>query len=303
MQSAAGSVERHISVGSLTHEVEADVPTRLGRVKVMRQSWAEPIDAFGVSQIHWLQLSLLPSTRTERVCFPEHWRANDFEQIGQVFLFPAEQLVHTKSECRTQRSVACAFDPEATQAWLGEDLEWTADRLRGGLHLANPVIRRLLARIGQEIRTPGLGGEALLELMAGQIAIELGRHFRLIAEGGSGGLAPWRLGLIDERLAARCESPSLGELADLVGLSVRQLERGFRAARGQSVGTSILASRIAHAKRLLASNPSIKSVAYELGFRTPSNFTAAFRRATGETPRAYQLRAGRRQGAARAKPN
>jgi len=39
-----------------------------------------------------------------------------------------------------------------------------------------------------------------------------------------------------------------------------------------------------HAKRLLASDQSIVSIATDLGFASSSNFCFAFRRATGRTP-------------------
>jgi AraC family transcriptional regulator len=275
--------------------IEADVTTAFGRVQVCRQSWSEPIDLVGVSDQHWLQLCLLPSTHTERGRFPERWRPHHFEPIGELFLLPAGEPVHARSECRHQLAVACAFEPAATEAWLGADLAWTGERLKGSLDLASPVIRGQLARLGDEVRNPGFGSAALIELMAGQIAIELGRHFRAIgAEPAAGGLAPWRLRLIDERLAAAGDAPTLGELAQLVGLSVRQLARGFRATRGESIGAHVAANRIEQAKRLLASDASIKAVAHALGFASPSNFTAAFRRATGQTPRAYRQRTAAR---------
>jgi AraC family transcriptional regulator len=276
---------------SLAGRAEADVETAFGHVRAFRQSWSEPIDAIGVSDHHWLQLSFLPSTRTERGRFLDHWEPHHFEPIGEVFLLPADQPVHTRSECRNQYSVACEFEPKAVEAWLGDNLEWTNVRLKDSLDLANPLIRALLFRLSEEIRNPGFASETLVELMAGQIAIELGRHFRQIRESRStGGLAPWRLRLIDERLADAGKPPSLSELAETVGLSVRQLARGFRASRGCSIGDYMATIRIAQAKRLLAANPCVKSVAYELGFISPTNFTAAFRRATGETPRAFLQR-------------
>jgi AraC family transcriptional regulator len=210
----------------------------LGQVLTFRQSWSAPIDAVGVSDRHWLQLSCLPSSRTEFGRFPEHWRPHHFEAIGELFLLPAGQTVHTRSECRAQFAVACAFEPQATQAWLGADLEWTDLRLKGSLDLTNPPIHRLLFRLGEEVRNPGFGSETLVELIAGQLAVELGRHFRAIREDhAAGGLAPWRLRLIEERLSEPCEIPSLTELAQLVGLSVRQMARAFRATRGCSIGT------------------------------------------------------------------
>jgi AraC family transcriptional regulator len=74
---------------------------------------------------------------------------------------------------------------------------------------------------------------------------------------------------------------------------VRQLTRGFRASRGFSIGSHIAASRVEYAKQLLKSDRCVKTVAYAMGFTAPSNFSAAFRRATGQTPRQYRQAATR----------
>jgi AraC family transcriptional regulator len=41
----------------------------------------------------------------------------------------------------------------------------------------------------------------------------------------------------------------------------------------------------------LSTDVSIKAVAYSLGFASPSSFSFAFRRATGQTPREFSHRA------------
>ena len=48
--------------------------------------------------------------------------------------------------------------------------------------------------------------------------------------------------------------------------------------------------RMEYAKQQLANGECVKSIAYSMGFAAPSNFSAAFRRATGETPRDYRAR-------------
>ncbi len=106
----------------------------------------------------------------------------------------------------------------------------------------------------------------------------------------AGGLPGWRLRLIDQRLHDEPMPPSLAELAELCRLSVRQLSRAFRASRGQSIGSYIAERRLDHARRMLTAGMSVKAVAYSTGFSAPSNFTAAFVRATGETPRQYRAR-------------
>jgi AraC family transcriptional regulator len=100
----------------------------------------------------------------------------------------------------------------------------------------------------------------------------------------TGELARWRLRLIDERLHDVEQIPTLSELAALCKLSARQLTRGFRASRGCSIGAYVAGRRIERAKQLLASDQSIKTVAYSLGFTSSSAFCFAFRRATGITP-------------------
>jgi AraC family transcriptional regulator len=77
-------------------------------------------------------------------------------------------------------------------------------------------------------------------------------------------------------------------LAALCNLSVRHLARGFRASRGCSIGEYVAQRQIDHAKRLLTTDESTKSIAYTLGFATSSSFIYAFREATGQTPRQFR---------------
>ena len=122
-----------------------------------------------------------------------------------------------------------------------------------------------------------------------QLAIELSRYCRAIADGPmTGGLALWRLRLIDERLREVREAPTLAELAALCRLSVRQLTRAFRASRGCSIGDCVAQSQVDHARLLLATDESVKTIAYSLGFSSPSAFAHAFRRATGESPHEFR---------------
>jgi AraC family transcriptional regulator len=278
-----------------TRHIDADVAIPLGHVRVERASWAEPIDSVGTPEQHHLELALLPHSRAARGCFPDRWGPRRFERIGAMFFLPARHTVHARSECHVQSSIVCAFRPDAIREWLDDDLEWTDGRLRGSLDLANPAIRRLVLHLGEEARSPGFASDALIELIAGQIAIELGRHFQgVCGREPSGGLAPWRLRLIDERLATAGDCPSLSELSTACGLSVRQLARAFRASRGRSIGAYLAAHRVEQARQMLAGERSIKAIAHSAGFASPSSFTAAFRRATGETPFSFRRRASRR---------
>lgn len=246
---------------------------------------------------YWLDLCLTPRPPNARGCFREHWNPHRFERIGKVFVVPPKQLLQARSDGGApQSSIICHIRPEAVCRWLEVDLQWTQRHLEASLDIPDVAIGNLLLRLAQELRHPGIASQALVELMAAEICIELARYCSGVNERRcSGGLASWRLRLIDERLKEVRAAPTLSELAALCNLSVRQLTRGFRASRGRSIGEHVAQSRTEHAKRLLATGQSIKAIAYSLGFTSPSSFSFAFRRATGETPREFRqstLRAG-----------
>jgi AraC family transcriptional regulator len=181
-----------------------------------------------------------------------------------------------------------------TDERLPADLLSTEPRLSASIDLTNEVIRGLLQRLGEELRHPGFSSDVLMELVAGQLAIELQRHCgKLSSAEHKGGLSPWRLRLIEERLREVSAPPTLSELAASCKLSVRQLTRGFRVSRGCSIGDYINTSRVECAKRLLARGDNVQGVAAALGFASASSFCFAFRRATGRTPNQYRVRGHR----------
>ena len=91
-------------------------------------------------------------------------------------------------------------------------------------------------------------------------------------------------------MTARCLHIRTGRALESLGAAP---DARIRPGRGRSIGT--MSPNIAWiAKRLLATGMCIKSVAYATGFTAPSNFTAAFVRATCETPRQYRQRASLR---------
>lgn len=275
-------------------DIDAELPMALGRIQIIRQSWDEPYDRREVTQANHLELSLLPRSAHARACYPDHWGPHRFEPIGELFFFPAGELVHAKSDCRHQNSIVLAFESKAVAPWIEFAPDWTGQRLQGCLDIVSHEVRGLMFRIGEEARAPGLAAKTMIELMAAQVVIELSRYILGIDEERAiGGLSPWRLALIEERLQSDINPPSVGELAALCNISVRHLTRAFRVSRGRSIGAHVLEHRMTHAKKLIESGMNIKSVAKTMDFTAASNFTAAFRRATGETPREYKQRVNR----------
>ena len=82
---------------------------------------------------------------------------------------------------------------------------------------------------------------------------------------------------------------SLADVASAMGCSGRQAEKRFHEAVGHSVLSEITAVRIEQAKALLR-NPrlGIETIAMRCGWASPSSLRAAFRAATGMSPRQWR---------------
>lgn len=82
----------------------------------------------------------------------------------------------------------------------------------------------------------------------------------------------------------------LEEWAAMAGLSARSLRRLFRAETGLGFAQWRQQAQLTCALERLASGEAVASVAEALGYATPSNFIAMFRRSFGDSPRRYFAR-------------
>ena len=82
---------------------------------------------------------------------------------------------------------------------------------------------------------------------------------------------------------------TLNRVAAAAGTSARSLQRRF-AASNVTFSDFVARTRLSHARDLLR-DPEVKTidVAFELGYSDPANFTRAFRRWTGVSPREYRV--------------
>jgi len=264
--------------------VEAELRVPLATTQLVRFDWTRPGDDVFVEDAYRLDLSLTPRPRNACACYPEHWSARRFERIGDILFVPAGEALHVKGDRASLASINCRLHAGPIRASFEDELEWSDRVLETSLDIRSGSIRSLMLRLGGEARHPGFASPMLAELIAAQLVIELFRYPGVaIDSGAKRGLEAWRLRILDERLAEPGAPPALSELAKLCRVSVRQLTRGFRASRGRSIGEHVAQSQIGHAKRLLATDESIKAIAYSLGFGSPSSFCYAFRRATGQT--------------------
>lgn len=77
--------------------------------------------------------------------------------------------------------------------------------------------------------------------------------------------------------------------AKALHVSLRSLDRHLVAARSQTTRQTIAARLVLEAKRLLTRRELlVKSIAYDLGFSEPQNFTRFFHTQTGSSPKAFR---------------
>lgn len=269
--------------------IEAELRAEVATAQIIRFDMREACEhQLRDEGTFWLDLCLTPRPAAQ-ACYPKRWGAQRFERIGDLFFVPPGEVLRARSECGKQISIVCRLQPELIEKWFDGELKWTDARLEAALDIRDQSIRCLLMRTTREVSHPGFASEMILELIASQLAIELGRYCASVKQSAAKrGMPAWRLKLIDERVQELGKAPSLTELAKLCNLSVRQLSRGFRVSRGCSIGHYVEQSRVEQAKRLLISGNSVKEVAYSLGFASLSSFSYAFRRATGACPRQFR---------------
>jgi AraC family transcriptional regulator len=269
---------------------ELDLPT--ARVQLAHFNHGGPSENFfRPNDVFWMDICLTPRRPEERARYVDRWGPHRFSAVGSVIALPPGQTLHLMSSGGRRTSLICQLRASAVQKWLPDDFELNDRRLEACLDIASATIRGLLLRLASELHRPTLASPELAEALAFQLSIELGRYLIAVSEAiDIGGLASWRLRVIDTRLAEPGPSPTLSELANLCNISIRQLTRAFRASRGCSMGDYMSQRRIETAQRLLATDDSIKSIAASVGYSSQANFTYAFRRATGVTPRQFRVR-------------
>jgi AraC family transcriptional regulator len=283
--------------------IEAQLGGAMLQVQIVRYIIPSPSSAvLRNDDSYIINMCLTPRPLNVRACYTERWGPHRFERVGDIFLVPPGESVLIRGEGGHQSTLLAELKAEAVDCLIGASLRWTDQQLATTLDLTSARIRALLFRLTEEVHHPGFASDALLDLLGGELAIELARFCQEVSERPiTGGLAGWRMRLIDERLNDSPNAPTLEALASLCNISVRQLTRGFRVSRGCSIGDYIERHRMETAKRLLMAGESVKAIAFAMGFASPSSFTFAFRRAVGISPsnfRQRQLRAIRPNGLA-----
>ena len=88
----------------------------------------------------------------------------------------------------------------------------------------------------------------------------------------------------DWRALAKKARYNQRELAKLIAVSVRTLDRYFQKERGMSSCEWLGALRLLRARELLREGAAVKEAAYETGFKQVSHFSRVYRKRFGQLP-------------------
>ncbi|BCY27905.1 AraC family transcriptional regulator [Flavobacterium okayamense] len=89
-------------------------------------------------------------------------------------------------------------------------------------------------------------------------------------------------------LSKMSEPPTLQELADMVGISLKKLKEGFKEIYGDTVFGFLLDYKLEYARQLLDSGSfNVNEVGLKIGYSTSSHFISAFKKKFGVTPKKY----------------
>jgi AraC family transcriptional regulator len=207
---------------------------------------------------------------------------------GTVFLPAGAQFV-TRCVPGAFRLLCVTIDAERIMQMLGVELS-DSDTC---LDVRSRRVEQCMLRLVDEVREPGFASVPLVESVTLTLAVELFRHLRQreVQSAESGGkMAGWRLKRLKERIDADLGAAlSVTELAQECGLSARHLIRTFKNTEGLTLSDYIARERMKRAKRRLGNGEVlVKEVAAECGFGSAASFSAAFRKATGKTPKEYR---------------
>lgn len=261
-------------------------------VEIRRYFWSEPVE----KNLHALRDSLVINMAlTSR---PAHTRVDRIATAGDPLAREAGRLLvmipgtpyHLAAPSGSFRSLHCAIGCARFEAVAGEPIDWPDLGPFGGEPRPGLGIETYLTRIHEELVRHRIGRETVIEACVDMVCVELARRFRQGYPARpnahhAGGLAAWRMRQILSRVHAEGPAPRIAELAELCGLTERQLSRAFKAETGWTIGRFVDEVTMERAHHLLTTTKMpIADLARQLGFASADSFAQSHRRLVGTAP-------------------
>ena len=223
-------------------------------------------------------------------------------RVHSVGFLPAGSSVPMEPIGKPLRVLTCFYDPGFVEAHTGLSRERLVHSVAALALLRNKRLEILMQELHAELDQPGPAHEFLIQSLANVMLAEVARVVahseRKAGKTGRAGkagivlaLAPWQLLRIEDRIKAApgLGYPSLGELAEMCGVSEGHLARAFKVSTGWQIHKYITQQRIALASEMLAAGEfDCAEISGRLGFSSPGYFSNVFRRVTGKSPSQYR---------------
>ncbi|WP_225027798.1 AraC family transcriptional regulator [Xinfangfangia pollutisoli] len=271
------------------------IPARVGRVTMTRFAYGTGIflDQFDPAAGRILVLNTLRGAlRHQTAAEPETTGA------GESFVVDCSRtdywLEGNDQHMQLNLTVPHEVMEETAERWFGfvpDDSLWTQRVKIGGpqspwLKLLDYVAGRMAGPL-----PPGPDG-ALARHLEEILCLELLREWaaaaRIRLEDGARAAAPHYVRRAEEILAAEArEAPTIGEVAQRVGVSARTLSGGFQRFRGLSPRAFLAARRLEGLKAELETAPAertVADIAADWGFSNFGALAGQYRRRFGELP-------------------
>lgn len=284
----------------MQEEIEQQLSLPGVSVLIGKSQWTSPEDWVCPASSYVVCQRLSRGHSPLRLDFDSAGYRQVYPRVHALGFMPATGTITLHPLGKPLRTLNCFFDRAYFETATEMDADGWLDRTGSFMPVRDKSLEDMMQRIHGELESPGFGAEAMIEAACTMIAVEVARLAQtgagrtIASRARRGGLAPWQLHRIHDRIAAAPEAgyPGVQELAELCGLSRSHLMRMFKGSTGCSLHGFIAEHRLAAARQLLADDRlSIKEVAATLGFRDPAHFTNAFRREEHMTPSEFRQRA------------
>lgn len=158
--------------------------------------------------------------------------------------------------------------------------------VNGMFHDQNGNVLPLMQRMKREMEAPGTFHAEQMDLLTGQVVMELLRLQHQSAAGTAGSKLHYAIRALEETFLQTVDFRSL---SNLTGYSYDRFRHLFKEHTGQSPLSFVIGKRLEHARQLLVGTENtISAIAQDCGFSTASQFGDMFKRQYQFSPSQYR---------------
>lgn len=281
----------------VSYEIERQIWLDCGLVEIGKFHWPSALEDVLQTDDNTfaINLALSPRPSFTSVCGLSGPGRQEPEDLGRLVMLNPGHTFRLSAPAGKVRSLYCGINRLELEQLIGGPAVTASQSWKVPLEQGSRIIELLLNRIYEELCEERFASEFAVKTYIRALCLELARCFRPTeADKGTfhiGGLPPRRMRLLRERIYADAPAPRLPDLAELCGMTVRQLSRAFKTETNESLGKFVDRATMERARTLLVrTDRPVAEIAGALGYATSASFAYAFRRSTGMLPSEFRKR-------------